>query len=185
MAFGWAGLAVIYSFPRSRLSKARLWVLCAGAFPWVLLDLNALSWWFRLSGAWVTGIVFDTLGMDVVVRGTQLEIDGLPISVEAACGGLQVLQVLLSGGVAMTLLRFPQERLFWSMLAALPFLAWAANTFRIVIISGWGLAFGVERAAGAFHTWGALVVLVMMCGLYYCLAETMDFLGKERGGIHA
>ena len=48
MAFGWAGLAVLFCLPASAIPKLRLWVLCAGAFPWVLLDLNTLSWWFRL-----------------------------------------------------------------------------------------------------------------------------------------
>jgi exosortase/archaeosortase family protein len=174
MAFGWAGLAAIYCFPRRAISKLRLWVLCAGAFPWVLLDLNTLSWWFRLSGAWLTGAVFDVVGMDVLVRGTQLEIDGLPISVEAACGGLQVLQVLISGGIALTLLKFPSERLFWVMLALLPLVAWIANTARIILISGWGLVFGAESAAGAFHTWGAILVVALMLGLYHALSESLQ-----------
>jgi exosortase/archaeosortase family protein len=185
MAFGWAGLAVLFCFPSSAISKGRLWVLCAGAFPWVLLDLNTLSWWFRLSGAALTGRFFDLIGKDVMVQGTLLEIDGLPISVEAACGGLQLLQVLLSGGVVMTLLRFPQRSLFWVMLVFLPALAWTANTVRIMIISGWGLAFGAEQAAGAFHTWGALLVFGLLMGLYHCIASGLEFLFKEKGAAHA
>ncbi|WPJ96820.1 archaeosortase/exosortase family protein [Coraliomargarita algicola] len=178
MACGWAGLAVLFCFPPSAIPKLRLWILCAGAFPWVLLELTPLSWWFRLSGASVTGRLFDLLGMDVMVSGTLLEIDGLPISIEAACGGMQLLQVLLSGGVALTLLRFPQRGLFWSMLLLLPVLAWVANTTRIIIISGWGLAFGAERAAGAFHTWGALLVLGLLLGLYHGLALVLQSLFK-------
>ncbi|CAA6678262.1 MULTISPECIES: archaeosortase/exosortase family protein [unclassified Lentimonas] len=185
MAFGWAGLAVLFCFPESAISKLRLWVLCAGAFPWVLLDLTILSWWFRLSGAAVTGHLFDLFGMDVIVRGTLLEIEGLPISVEAACGGMQLLQVLLSGGVALTLLRFPKRSLFWGMFALLPALAWAANTVRIIIISGWGLAFGAERAAGAFHTWGALLVLVVLLALYHWLALGLEALFNKEGDGYA
>ena len=184
MAVGWAGLAVYFCFPESILSKRRLWVLCSGAFPWVLLDFNPLSWWFRLSGASVTGQLFDILGMDVVVRGTLLEIDGLPISIEAACGGMQLLQVLLSGGVALTLLRFPQHSLFWVMLAFLPILAWVANTTRIILISAWGLVFGAERAAGAFHTLGALLVVGLLFGLYQCLAQVLQTLFKAEGAAH-
>ena len=185
MAFGWAGLAVLFCFPASAISKLRLWVLCAGAFPWVLLDLNTLSWWFRLSGAAVTGGLFDLLGMDVMVHGTLLEIDGLPISIEAACGGMQLLQVLLSGGVALTLLRFPQRSLFWGMFALLPVLAWTANTARIIMISAWGLAFGAERAAGAFHTWGALLVLTLLLGLYHYIALGLQIIFKGEGDTHA
>jgi exosortase/archaeosortase family protein len=181
MAFGWAGLAVLFCFPSSVISKARLWVLCAGAFPWVLLDLDTLSWWFRLSGAALTGALYAWLGKDVAVSGTLLEIDGLPISVEAACGGLQLLQVLLSGGGAFTLLRYPQRSLFWGMLLILPALAWAANTVRIIIISGWGLAFGAERAAGAFHTWGALLVFALLLAFYHLLALGLEHVLSEEG----
>ncbi|MDQ8193801.1 archaeosortase/exosortase family protein [Coraliomargarita sp. SDUM461004] len=181
MGFGWAGLAVLFCFPASRISKWRLWVLCAGAFPWVLLDLNTLSWWFRLSGAALTGAFYGLLGKNVAVSGTLLEIDGLPISVEAACGGLQLLQVLLSGGVAFTLLRYPQRTLFWVMLALLPALAWLANTVRIMLISGWGLAFGAERAAGAFHTWGALLVFALLLGFYHFITLGLEYIfGEER-----
>ncbi|MGZ0709548.1 archaeosortase/exosortase family protein [Coraliomargarita sp. W4R53] len=181
MAFGWAGLAVLFCFPHSTIPKLRLWILCGCAFPWVLLDLNTLSWWFRLSGAALTGAFFDLFGKNVMVRGTMLEIDGLPISVEAACGGLQLLQVLLSGGVALTFLRFPQRSLFWAMLALLPILAWIANTARIMIISGWGLAFGAERAAGAFHTWGALLIFALLLGLYHSIASGLEVVLKGEG----
>ena len=184
MAFGWAGLAVLFCFPPSAIPKRRLWVLCAGAFPWVLLDLNTLSWWFRLSGAALTGAFYAYFGKDVVVSGTLLEIDGLPISVEAACGGLQLLQVLLSGGVTFTLLRYPQRSLFWAMLALLPALAWAANTVRISIISGWGLAFGAERAAGAFHTWGALLVFALLLGFYHLITLAFErVFGEEDADV--
>ncbi|MDQ8206933.1 archaeosortase/exosortase family protein [Coraliomargarita sp. SDUM461003] len=184
MASGWAGLAVLFCFPSSLIPKVRLWIMCVGAFPWVLLDLTPLSWWFRLSGAALTGQLFHALGKDVVVHGTLLEIDGLPISIEAACGGMQLLQVLMSGGVALTLMRYPQRTLFWGMLALLPLLAWTANTARIILISAWGLAFGAERAAGAFHTWGALLVLGILLTLYHALSLALEASFKVEGEIH-
>jgi exosortase/archaeosortase family protein len=152
MAFTWSWLAVVYLLPPTSISRSRLWVLCAGAFPWVLIDAELVGWWFRLSGADLTGWLFYIAGMEVVARGTQLEIEGLPISIEAACGGLQMLQVLMSAGVALTLIRFPRERGFWFMLGLLPVLAWISNTFRIIVISAWGVAFGADAAAGLFHT---------------------------------
>jgi exosortase/archaeosortase family protein len=162
MAVAWSGLAVRWFFPPNRIPRSRLCVICAGAFPWVLLDFNTLGWMFRLSGATVTAVFFESLGFDVEVSGTQLTVGGLPISVEAACGGLQLLQVLLSGGALLSLLHFPTASGFWWMLLSLPMLAWISNTLRIIAISAWGLVFGMESAAGAFHTWGALLVLACM-----------------------
>lgn len=171
MAFSWSWLAVHYLLPSTSISRMRLWVLCAGAFPWVLIEAEWIGWWFRLSGASLTGWLFHFGGMEVWVRGTQLEIEGLPISIEAACGGLQLLQVLISAGVALTLIRFPRERSFWWMLALLPLLAWVANTLRILVITAWGVAFGAQAAAGAFHTWGALLVLVALLLLFLLFSE--------------
>ncbi|MGB0744281.1 MAG: archaeosortase/exosortase family protein [Opitutales bacterium] len=174
MAMGWSGLAVFHLLPGSCIPRWRLWLLSAGAFPWVLLDLQVLGWWFRLSGAALTGLVFDWLGASVTVRGTLLEIDGLAISVEAACGGLQLLQVLMSGGIALTILRFPKARGFWLMVFLLPVLGWLSNTVRIMIISWAGILLGPEFAAGVFHTGGALLVLVTMLALYHCFASIVS-----------
>jgi len=174
MAFSWGWLAVNYVLPRTSISRKKLLFVCAGAFPWVLLDFQTIGWWFRLSGAFLTGQLFSFLGYDVAVEGTQLSIGGFPMSVEAACGGLQLLQVLMSGGIALNLICYPKSRLFWPMLLILPLLAWISNTVRIVVISAWGLAFGSEAAAGIFHTWGAMVVLLAMVLLYLITAKILN-----------
>ncbi|MFT4900752.1 MAG: exosortase/archaeosortase family protein [Lentimonas sp.] len=166
MAFSWAGLASALFFRATAIPRSRLWLVCMGAFPWVLIDLHQVGWLFRLSGAWVTGVFYDLIGSTVRIEGTQLLIDGLRISVEAACGGMQLLQVLLSGGVALTLIQFPRGRGFWRLILMLPVLAWVANTVRIIVICAWGLHYGVESAEGAFHTWGAMLVVVLMLGCY-------------------
>ena len=171
MAFAWSWLAVNYVFPVKKLSKTRLWILCTGAFPWILIEGQQVGWYFRLTGAELTVWLYDFLGYKVTGEGTLLEIEGLPISVETACGGLNLLQVLLSGGIALTLIRFPKESSFWYILALLPVLAWFANTVRIIVISAWGLNFGAEAAAGAFHTWGALIVVLSMLGAYVVCAR--------------
>lgn len=173
MGLAWSWLAVVHVLPVSSISRARLWLLCSGAFPWVLVDGAAVGWLFRLSGAHVAGTLFEWMGMEVIARGTLVEIDGLPISVESACGGLQLLQVLMSGGIGLTLLRHPSGRSFWLMLVALPLLAWLANTLRIIVISAWGLAYGVESAAGAFHTWGAMLVVIAMLGLFLFCSDRL------------
>lgn len=166
IAFSWAWLAVGFVFPATTLPAGRLWLLAAGAFPWMLVDGQEIGWWFRLSGSAVTARIFEAAGCEVVARGTFLEVNGLPISVEAACGGLRLLQVLLSGGVALSFLRFHRAKGFWWMVALLPALAWFANTLRIVVITAWGLRFGADSAAGAFHTWGAMVVVIAMLGAF-------------------
>ncbi len=171
MAFAWSWLATDYVFPATKLSRARIWVLCTGAFPWILVEGQKVGWYFRLTGAELTVWLYDLLNYEVTGGGTLLEIDGLPISVETACSGLQLLQVLLSGGIALTLVRFPKESGFWCMLALLPALAWFANTVRIIVISAWGLNFGAEAAIGAFHTWGALIVILSMLGGYVACAQ--------------
>lgn len=180
MAFGWAGLAQWVYFQHSSLPRARLWLLCAGAFPWVLMDLQQIGWIFRLSGAAVTAVLYDGLGLDVSVSGTQMWIGQLPVSVEAACGGLQLLQVLLSGGVALTLLQFPRSSGFWTMIVLLPLLAWLANTARIIVICAWGLAYGLESAAGGFHTWGAMLVVFTMLALYLLASRLVRYRINQR-----
>lgn len=180
MAFAWGGLAQYVFFRETTLSQKRLWLLCSGAFPWVLIDLYQVGWLFRLSGAAITGVFYDLIGLNVQVNGTQLLIGEMPVSIEAACGGLQLLQVLLSGGVALTLIQFPRERGFWTMIGLLPVLAWLANTFRIIVICGWGLFFGVESASGAFHTWGAMVVVVTMLVLYMLSSRCLLVRAKNK-----
>jgi exosortase/archaeosortase family protein len=135
---------------------------------------QTVGWWFRLSGASLTGDIFSLIGYNVNVEGTQSEIDGFPISVEAACGGLQLLQVLMSGGIALHLIFYPKSKLFWIMLLILPLLAWISNTIRIVVILAWGVAFGAEAAAGIFHTWGAMLVLLIMLLLYLLIAKIIN-----------
>lgn len=171
MSFAWSWLATDYVFPATKLSRARIWVLFTGAFPWILVEGQKVGWYFRLTGADLTVWLYDLLNYEVTGGGTLLEIEGLPISVETACSGLQLLQVLLSGGIALTLIRFPKEPGFWCMLALLPVLAWFANTVRIIVISAWGLKFGAEAASGAFHTWGALIVILSMLGAYVACAQ--------------
>ncbi|MBB5351569.1 exosortase/archaeosortase family protein [Haloferula luteola] len=171
MAFGWSWLAVSYFLPATSISPARLGCLLTGAFPWVLTDGDPIGWWFRLTGAHLTALTYEAAGYHVVAHGTELVVGGIPISVEAACGGMKLLQVLMSGGVALTALQFPRQRGFWIMVGLLPVLAWLANTLRIIVITGWSLRFGIDAAAGAFHTWGAMGVIGTMLGSYLALSH--------------
>lgn len=173
MAFAWGYLATRVWIPKTRIPRSRLTLLLAGAFPWVLMDFWQVGWWFRLSGAQIAAQGFNLFGFDAVATGTAIQIDEIRISVEAACSGMNLLQTLLSGGVALTAIQFPITRQFWILAGSLPLLAWLANTARVAAISWWGLRFGVEAAEGAFHTWGAFLVLIVMFGLYLGLAELL------------
>lgn len=176
MAFGWGCLCTELLLARTQLSRPRLILLCAGAFPWVLMDFNEVGWFFRLSGADVTAFIYSLTGHTVNSDGTFVVVDGLLVSVEAACSGMELLQVLISGGVGLALIQYPKSRIFWTLVAALPILAWISNCVRIVVITFWALHFGIDAASGTFHTWGALVVLCTMLSLFIALSKILKTL---------
>ena len=179
MAFGWGLLASALIFNRSRISPWRLALLSAGAFPWVLLDFSELGWFFRLSGADATAVIYQLAGYSVQSDGTYVKVNDLLISVEAACSGMELLQVLISGGVGLSLIQYPIRRQFWLMVLLLPALAWISNTVRILSITFWALQFGTDAASGAFHTWGALVVMATMLMLYLMTARLLERLLEQ------
>lgn len=76
----------------------KLLVLPLMAFPWISLDADRIGWWFRLSGAWAAAQFFSFFGADVTRQGTNMVVDGTPISVEVACAGLNTLQSMLISG---------------------------------------------------------------------------------------
>ncbi len=164
----WTWLATRIA-PQSYARTKKLLVLPLMAFPWISLDAGQLGWWFRLSGAWITGQFFSLLGLDVSQEGTQLLINHLPISVEVACAGLNTLQSMLIAGSALAFLLLGETNLYWINLAVIVGMAWIANTLRIIIISFVGLWLGAETAMGVFHTWGGWVVIVLMFGLCYAV----------------
>lgn len=164
----WAGL-------RRRLPPAdhgrvrRLLALPVMAFPWVTLDAAALGWWFRLSGAWAAEQLFAGIGFQVAREGTQLCVQGLTVTVDASCSGLQTLQAMLIAGTAAAHLLLGRTRSYWWSLPCLLGMAWLANTLRVAVLSATALSFGPEFAAGWFHDWGGWLVLVLMFGLCWGL----------------
>lgn len=170
LAIGWT--TAVWAWLHARLPAAdrprvaRLLPLALTAFPWVTLDLQPVGWWFRLSGATVAQGLFAAAGLDVTREGTQLVVQGMPIAVDPSCAGLNALQSLLVAGtfLACVMLRgVPTPRFAANLLLLLP-LAWLANTARIVAISIAALTWGQPFAMGLFHTWGGLLVLVLMFG---------------------
>lgn len=140
----------------------RLLALPFMSFPWVLVDAQPLGWWFRLSGAWTAEQVFGLMGFPVDREGTSVLVAGLPMSVEAACSGLNTLQSLLVAGTAVAFARLGSLPVFWPNLLLLLPLAWAANTLRILALTAAALTWGTEVASGSLHSTSGLVLLVAM-----------------------
>lgn len=171
LALGWT--SALWAWLRPRLESEdhprifRLLVLPWMAFPWIMLDAQSIGWWFRLSGAWTVEHLGAIAGLTVTRQGTGMLVQGLPVSVDAACSGLNVLQSLFVAGSALAYLHFSRSPLYWWNLALLLPAAWLANTLRILAITGAALTWGPGFAMGLFHTWGGMVVLLgmfLVCG---------------------
>ncbi len=185
MALGWTlGLIrYLHTYWQShRFFLPRLGFLLILAFPWIPLDAPWIGWWFRISGAWVSQIVFDALGFAVHREGVSLLIDGLPVSIEAACSGINLLQALAIGGMVLALINIQQLTRLCVFIACLPLLGWLANTLRMLLITAVGLHFEVSVASGLFHTWGATVVILLMLGFCHLLALLLSTPQSE--GVH-
>ncbi|MBN9692092.1 MAG: exosortase/archaeosortase family protein [Verrucomicrobia bacterium] len=174
LALGWT--ASLWAWLRPRLDlgdRARVFGLMAlplMAFPWVALDGQPIGWWFRLSGAWFAEHFFRGFGFSVTREGTSMMVQGTPVTVDAACSGLKVLQSLLIAGTFLAYVQFARTALYWWNVVALVGVAWLANTARIVVITAAAMTWGQEFAMGVFHTWGGLLVLVLMfiiCGVTF------------------
>ena len=137
-------------------------ILPLAGFPWIALDLQPLGWWFRLTGAHASEILFSGLGFEVTREGTSLLVQGMPVEVSAACAGMNALQsVLIAGAFLAYVLLGKTKAYHWNLLLLLP-LAWCANTARIVTITAAAMTWGRDFAMGMFHTWGGLLVLILM-----------------------
>lgn len=147
----------------------KLLILPLMAFPWVTLDASRLGWWFRLSGAWTTAKFFELLGFEVTQNGTSVVVNGLPISIEAACAGLNTLQSLLIAGTVVAYILLKDSPKFWWNLPILAGMAWISNTARIILLTLAALLVSPDFALGAFHTWGGWFILMIMFGLCWLI----------------
>lgn len=165
----WLSARVIPSEDRS---LPKLTLLTLMAFPWVSLDADRVGWWFRISGAWAAAQSFQLFGYDVFYEGTNVTIDGLPISVEAACAGLNTLQSMLIAGTLVAYILLKDTSRFWWNIPFLFVISWIGNTLRIIVLSAAALIKGPEFALGAFHTWGGVAILLftfVVCWLFFSI----------------
>ncbi len=159
----------------NELPKAKkLLILPLMAFPWIALDAEPVGWWFRLSGAAVTGKVFALGGLPVVREGTQLLLGDLPISVEPACAGLNTLQSMLIAGSVGAYIYLSNTNRYWWNIPLLIVMAWLANTIRIIALCTAAIVVSPEFALGPFHDiggWAVLIIMFLLCWTLFSLQE--------------
>lgn len=178
LAAGWTYLLWIWLQGKSKKERLpaiqKLLLLPLMSFPWIAIDAAQLGWWFRLSGAWVTAKVFIAAGYDVLQKGVNLIIDQLPISVEVACAGLNTLQSMLIAGTVANFIILGNSRRYWWNIPVLFALSWVANTLRIIVLCLVALWMGADFAVGVFHTWGGLLILVIMFALSWLILSLQE-----------
>lgn len=181
LALAWNAMAWLWMQcfiePRQDRPRGRLLILGMMAFPWLVLEEQGIGTFFRLSGAWTASGFFELLGFNVNRQGTLFSIEGLPVSVDAACAGLNVLQAMLIVGVVFAALTLRRRIRFGLALVLLPLFAWVANTVRIIATGMTALTFGPSIARGQLHAWGGWMALCLMFTL--CLM-ILPFLEPDR-----
>lgn len=151
--------------PEMLPSIKKLLVLPMMAFPWIALDAVKIGWWFRLSGAWAAAEFFSLIHLDVTREGTLMVVNGVAISVEVACAGLNTLQSMMIAGSIVDYLLLGNSVLYWWNLPLLVAISWLANTLRIILISLAALYVSPQFATGEFHTIGGWAILMFMFGI--------------------
>lgn len=162
MALGWVILLQQFLSAYLEDFDKRITVLPLFGFPWVVQDFHSIGWLFRHAGAKCVAYLFTLGGAHVFREGTLLTVNGMPLSIDPACGGLNVLQAMLVVGCFLICLRARRGSYFWAAIALLAPLAWLANTLRIFALGCAGLAFGPGFAMGWFHEWGGWLVVCVM-----------------------
>jgi exosortase/archaeosortase family protein len=159
----WSWLSV--RLPLNQLpSIKKMLILPLMSFPWISMDANQIGWWFRLSGAWMAAHFFSLFGADVDRQGTLMVVNGIPISVEVACAGLNTLQSMLIAGSVVAFIFLGDSNRYWWNLPLLVLISWLANTLRIIVITLAALLVSRQFASGTFHELGGWVVIMLMFG---------------------
>ena len=151
--------------PETRPNVLKLIILPLMAFPWITQDADRIGWWFRLTSAWSTAHLFSLIGFNVKQEGTYILIRNLPVSVEAACAGLNTLQSMFIAGSLLAYIQLKDTSRYWANILLLIGIAWFANTFRIIFLTITAFVVSPEFALASFHTWGGLLVLLLMFGM--------------------
>ena len=139
--------------------RARLAWLLLLAFPWLTLEWPAIGWAYRLSSAALAQQVFSLMQLPTLREGTHLAVMGVPVEIDAACAGWNLLQLTLLAGVAFGAYEIRATRRFALLLCLLPAVAWLANWLRILILAAIALSCDEQMAGGVIHGLTGLVIL--------------------------
>lgn len=167
LAISWTVISMVWAAwcftPQAH--RARLGGLLLLSFPWLFLEWQWVGYTFRLSSAVVAEFFFNFLQMTTHRDATNLNVLGVPIQIEAACAGWNLLQLTLLAGVAFGAYKIPSSRRFALLIGLLPAVAWIANLLRIIILTGLALSFDIELASGTLHGLTGLAVLALVLAI--------------------
>ncbi len=176
LSMSWSLLALLWglqNFVRVAGRERLVWLLLL-SFPWLVIEWQTLGWSLRLSSAWVAEQIFALLQLPAQRDGTHLSVLGVPVEIEAACAGWNLLQLTLLTGVAYGAYEIRSSRRFTMLLALLPVLAWLANLLRILILAGIALSFDAQVASGVLHGLTGLIVLAAVLGMTKTLCHFLS-----------
>lgn len=171
----WSWVTAVFGEPTGGPTR-RLLALPLLAFPWLVTEFERIAWWFRLSGAAATERVLTWFNVPVEREGTLLWCNGLGVSVEAACSGVNGLQSILVLGTAVAFLKLGRLPGYWWHLPVLVAAAWLANFLRILSAGLCGAWLEPETAVawvGPVHDfagWFSLCVVFVLCHAVFSAA---------------
>ena len=176
LAFSWTLLAMLWarhSF-RKESRRDRLGWLLLLSFPWMVTEWQSIGFAVRISSAAVAESLFGLLSMPVSRQGTSLSVMGVPIEIEAACAGWNLLQLTLLAGAAFGTHEIRSTRRFCIFMCLLPAITWMANLMRILLLSGVALSFDTQVAAGTVHGLTGLAILGAVLAMTKGLCVLID-----------
>ena len=182
LSLAWTGLAytwMAHHFTRES-DRGRLACIVLLSFPWLVLEWPQIGWWCRNSAAVIGEQVFHALALPVQREGTSMVILGVPVEIEAACAGWNLLQLTLLTGVASGAYEIRSGRRFLWLLLILPIIAWFANVVRIIILSAIALSCGTEIASGTLHGMMGLVILLLVIFMTKGICYLLDGRTKRK-----
>lgn len=171
----WSWVTAVFAEPAGGPTR-RLLALPLLAFPWLVTEFERIAWWFRLSGAIATERVLAWFNVPVERDGTLLWCNGLGVSVEAACSGVNGLQSILVLGTAIAFLKLGRLPGYWWHLPVLLAAAWLANLIRILSAGLCGAWLEPEVAfdwVGPIHDvagWFSLCAVFVLCHFVFSAA---------------
>lgn len=176
LSFSWTLLAMLWAHHsfRRQTRRGRLGWLLLLSFPWLVTDWQSIGLFFRMTSAAAAEVMFGVLQMPVTREGTSLSVMGVPIEIEAACAGWNLLQLTLLAGIAFGTHEIRSNGRFNLFLCILPAIAWTANLLRILLLSGIALSFDTHLAEGTIHGLTGLAVLGVVLAMTKGLCVLID-----------